>query len=120
EMPFDTTTTQIAAAEEKKELLFRQLESGTFLAFAVILIVVFFYFLRKVFAEAEEEEVVEEEVHIPEGPRSLSELGLKELGDEESLEPEDQKNKMLREQVEKFAVESPETVAQIVKNWLSE
>ena len=120
EMAFDTTSAQISASRQERQLLFRQLESGIFLAFAVILIAVFFYFLRKVFAEAEEEEMVEEEVHVPEGPRTLAELGLRELGDEESLEPEDQKNKMLREQVEKYAVEEPESVAQIVKNWLSE
>jgi len=56
EMSFDTTSTQIAAAQEERQLLFRQMESGIFLAFAVILIGVFFYFLRKVFAEAEEED----------------------------------------------------------------
>ena len=120
EIPFDNTSTLIAASQEKKELIFRQLESGTFIVVAVVLIGVFFFFLRKVFAEAEEEEMVEEEVHLPEGPLTLEELGLKELGDESNLAPEEQKNKILREQIEKFAVDEPEVVAQIVKNWLSE
>ncbi len=120
EIPFDNTSTLIAASAEKKDLLVRQLESGTFLIIAIILIGVFFYILRKVFAEAEEEELVEEEVEIPQGPMSLEDMGLKELGDETNLAPEDQRNKMLRDQIEKFAVEDPEAVAQIVKNWLSE
>ncbi|MCA9448546.1 MAG: hypothetical protein KC931_15595, partial [Candidatus Omnitrophica bacterium] len=120
EYAFDNTSDQMAAVAVKKETLHRQLESGFFLALAVILIGVFFYFVRKVFSEAEEEDVVEEEVNVPQGPLSLTELGLKELGDYESLEPEDQKNKMLRDQIEKYAIDEPESVAQIVKNWLSE
>ena len=120
EISFDTTGTQIAATEEKRRLFFRQLDSGLFLAAAILMIAVFFYFMRKVFTEAEDEEIVEEEVHMPDGPKTLAELGLRDLSDDESLEPEDQKNKMLREQVEQYATESPETVAEIIKNWLSE
>lgn len=120
EIAFDNTSAVIAETSEKRDLLFRQLESATFLIFAVVLIAVFFYFLRKVFVESAEEELVEEEVELPPSQLSLHELGLRDLTDSASLAPEDQKNKMLREQVEKFALEAPEATAQIVRNWLSE
>jgi flagellar M-ring protein FliF len=119
---FDTTADRLVIAQARKESFRRNLESGAFLIAGLILIGVFFYFLKKVFSIPPEEReiLVEEEVEPPPHEFSLSELGLRALGEVEGLAPDAQKSRMIREQIEEYATDNPEMVAGILKGWISE
>jgi len=120
EVPFDRSAREIALAEARREKLVQNLESGVFLFFAVALIVVFFIFLKKVFSMKPQEVELEEEIEATSAEDTMAELGLRALGDEEGLSAEAKKSRMIREQVEIFTLEHPESASDIVKSWLSE
>ncbi|GMV66564.1 MAG: hypothetical protein AMXMBFR75_23600 [Candidatus Hinthialibacteria bacterium] len=125
QVQFDRSGEILAETEARWETIRTNVESAAFLAAALISILVFFYFLRKVFSikPAEEELVRSEEISLP-GPRmpepSQREFGLRSIGDLENLPPEEQKSRIIREEIENYAKGKPEDFVGILRNWLAE
>jgi flagellar M-ring protein FliF len=120
---FDRTAVDEAEAAVRWETVRANAESVAFLVAAVLSILVFFYFLRRVFSverTPEEVRMEEEAFEAPSAKMGLRELGLRAIGDVESLPVEEQKSRMIKEQVENYAKSNAEDMAGILKNWLSE
>ena len=119
--PFDRTAqTQSAAIASSRR--FRQtIESVAFVVLPFLILAIFVYVLKRAMTPpppAEEEE----EIFVEPEPKemSLGQLGLRMLGEGATLPPEEQKSKMMLEQVEMFAKSNPDDVAIILKNWIGE
>jgi flagellar biosynthesis/type III secretory pathway M-ring protein FliF/YscJ len=121
--PFDTSLEDQMVEREQWKAVRENVESAAFLIGALLSIVFFFLFLRKVFSvthAVEETEMVEETVVPQPSKQTMRELGLRMIGDLDSLPPEEQKSRMIREQVEDYAKSNAEEVANILRNWISE
>jgi flagellar biosynthesis/type III secretory pathway M-ring protein FliF/YscJ len=123
--PFDRSAVLEAENEVRWKTIRTNLESVAFLIAALLSIAIFFYFLRKVFSmgAGEEEVIGREELALaaPKGPEAtLRDLGLKGIGETGGMSPEDQKSKMIKEEIENYAKGSPEDFVGILRNWLAE
>lgn len=125
QVPFDRSAVDVAETEARWATIRENLESAAFLFAAILSIIVFFFFLKKIFTitAAEEEAAMAEEL-VPAGPRppemGLRDFGLRAIGEVESLPPEEQKSRMIREEIETYAKGNPEEFVGILRNWLAE
>lgn len=123
--PFDISVAVRAEETVRTRAIRQNVESAAFLIAALFSIIVFLYFLRKVFTaptpEREPEPELEEERPMEVLHQlGLRELGLKTIGDVAGLSPEEQKIRMIREQIESYAKGDASKFAGILKNWLAE
>ncbi len=123
--PFDRSAVELAESEAQWSTIRENVESAAFLFAAIFSIILFFIFLRKIFTvTAAEEEAAMAEEAVTIGPRApdmgLRDFGLRAIGEVESLPPEEQKSRMIREEIETYAKGNPEEFVGILRNWLAE
>ena len=125
QVPFDRSMVDVAESEARWSSVKENLESGAFLLAAILSIAVFFFFLKKIFTitAAEEQAAMVEEAVVT-GPhpkeKGLMDFGLRAIGEVENLPPEEQKSRMIREEIETYAKGNPEEFVGILRNWLAE
>lgn len=121
--PFDRSLAVEAESDAQWRSVRQNAESGAFVLAALLSLVVFFFILRRVFSMKPEyeETTFEHKVETSAGNAyGLSEFGLRQIGEDANLPPEEQKSKMIKDQVSAYAKGNSEGAATILKNWLAE